>query len=113
MLRSFNWFAFKEADILKQSAKPEWPAFLHNLAYLHGAIRLRARFGRGGWNVPTDFRQIGNTEFRVSFHNTWWDLMKIRFERRQIELVDLLHWSHILVVPEIFWSHVYLTILSA
>ena len=66
MVRGFNWLAWKETDILKHSSRPEWPAFLHNLAYLHGALRLRARFGRGGWNVPSDFMRIGNTEFTAS-----------------------------------------------
>ncbi|XP_023932050.1 dynein heavy chain 8, axonemal-like [Lingula anatina] len=59
LIRAFSWV---DADILKQSSRPEWPAFLHNICYLHGTIRLRARFGKGGWNNHEDFLKIGNNE---------------------------------------------------
>lgn len=58
LCRSMSWM---EPDILKQSNRPEWPAMLHNLCYLHATIQLRARFGQGGWNCPEDF---GNISFR-------------------------------------------------
>lgn len=59
ILRSFTWF---EPDILKQSSRPEWAIMLHNLCYLHAAIQLRARYGKGGWNNPSDFFNIGHSE---------------------------------------------------
>ena len=65
LLRSFNRMQLMDIDMIKHSSRPEWPAVLHNLCYLHGAIRLRARFGRGGWNVPQDLMQIGNIELHV------------------------------------------------
>ena len=63
MLRALSWL---DADFLRQNSRGEWAPLVHNLCYLHGAVRLRARFGRGGWNVPTDFLQIGNNELVVS-----------------------------------------------
>ena len=63
--RSFNWISNTDPDILRYATRPEWPAVIHNLCYLHGALHLRARFGRGGWNQPNDFLQIGNMELTV------------------------------------------------
>ncbi|BFZ10055.1 hypothetical protein BsWGS_13094 [Bradybaena similaris] len=56
LVRSFTWM---EADILKQSSRSEWPVLLHNLCYLHAAVRLRTRFGTAGWNCPQDFSSVG------------------------------------------------------
>ena len=59
-------FAAYEADpMMKQTMRVDWPVFLHNLCYLHGSIRLRARLGRGGFNSPQDFLNIGNPDFQV------------------------------------------------
>ena len=54
-----------DPEILKQTSRPEWPVLLHNLCYLHGAIQLRARFGRAGWNNHASFSNIGNDELQV------------------------------------------------
>lgn len=62
LCRSMSWM---EPDILKQSNRAEWPVMLHNLCYLHAAIRLRARFGQGGWNCPADFANISFRELQV------------------------------------------------
>ena len=62
MLRAFSWV---DADILKNSSRPEWPVFLHNLCFIHGAVKLRARLGRAGWNCHKDLLQIGNNELFV------------------------------------------------
>ena len=62
LLRTFSWL---EADTLKQNTRTEWQPFLHNLCFLHGALRLRGRLGRGGWNCPSDFLKIGNSQFHV------------------------------------------------
>ena len=64
LLRAFSWV---DADLLKQSNRTEWAPLLHNICYLHGAIRLRARLGRAGWNQPQDFLRIGNVELFVSY----------------------------------------------
>ena len=66
-MKSFGWL---DADVVKQSSRPEWPAVLHNLCYLHGALRLRARFGRGGWNSPLDFLSTGNSDLHVRHYST-------------------------------------------
>ncbi|KAI8520697.1 hypothetical protein Bbelb_004510 [Branchiostoma belcheri] len=60
MVRSMQWI---EPETLKTSTRPEWPAVLHNLFMVHGALRLRARFGRGGWNRPGDMI-FGNNELQ-------------------------------------------------
>ncbi|KAL5010133.1 hypothetical protein ScPMuIL_012438 [Solemya velum] len=61
LIRSFSLF---EPDILRQSYRTEWPLMLHNLCYLHSAIQLRTRFGRGGWNCAADFFNIGQSELQ-------------------------------------------------
>ncbi|KAK6187606.1 hypothetical protein SNE40_005595 [Patella caerulea] len=57
-------FSSMEPDILKQANRSEWPIVLHNLCYLHATIQLRARFGQGGWNCPSDFSHIGSVELQ-------------------------------------------------
>ncbi|XP_033113255.1 dynein heavy chain 5, axonemal-like isoform X2 [Anneissia japonica] len=49
-----------DTDMLKTSSRSEWPPLLHNLIMLHGTLRLRARFGRSGWNLP----QVMNFKFK-------------------------------------------------
>ncbi|XP_077977225.1 dynein axonemal heavy chain 8-like isoform X3 [Glandiceps talaboti] len=49
MIRSLSVI---DADTLKSSSRSEWAPIVHNLCMLHGAVRLRARFGRAGWNRP-------------------------------------------------------------
>ena len=44
---------------LKASARPDWPALLHNLCFLHCSIRLRATFGQNGFCSPSDMLKIG------------------------------------------------------
>ncbi|XP_070568705.1 dynein axonemal heavy chain 5-like isoform X4 [Ptychodera flava] len=51
MIRSLSVI---DADTLKSSSRSEWAPMVHNLCMLHGAIRLRSRFGRSGWNRPYD-----------------------------------------------------------
>jgi len=62
--------AFTSADMtefLKASSRPDCPAVLHNVCFLHGALRLRASFaGRSGWNVPGGLAELGITELFVS-----------------------------------------------
>uniref|UniRef100_A0A2C9K4Z2 AAA+ ATPase domain-containing protein n=1 Tax=Biomphalaria glabrata TaxID=6526 RepID=A0A2C9K4Z2_BIOGL len=65
--RSLTWM---EPDILRQSNRPDWPAMLHNLCYLHAAIHLRTRFGGGGWNLPHEFSQIGFRELQEAVRFT-------------------------------------------
>ncbi|XP_077863125.1 dynein axonemal heavy chain 5-like [Saccoglossus kowalevskii] len=50
-----------DAETLKSSTRTEWPPMIHNLCLLHGAIRLRARFGHAGWNRPYSM-DFGSTE---------------------------------------------------
>ncbi|XP_074662754.1 uncharacterized protein LOC141915202 [Tubulanus polymorphus] len=57
-----RFFSNADTELLKISNRPEWTPLLHNLCYLHGAIKLRSRFGRGGWNVPDDFKHINDTQ---------------------------------------------------
>ena len=66
LTRCFNQFNYTDSDVLRQCSRGEWAPFLHNLCYLHGAVRLRARFGRAGWNKPDDFFNIRFTELFVS-----------------------------------------------
>ena len=66
LIRCFTQFCYSEPDFVKMSSRPEWPPFLHNLCYLHGALRLKARFGRAGWNKPQDFLSLTFTELFVS-----------------------------------------------
>lgn len=63
IVRSFSWI---DLDILKSSSKPEWPALLHNLCYLHSCLKLRSRYMRCGWNLPYSL-QFTTEEFIVSF----------------------------------------------
>jgi hypothetical protein len=63
----YRFFSYLDADILRQSERMEWAAFLHNICYLHGAIKLRTRFGKAGWNVPEAFHHLGVPELTVSF----------------------------------------------
>ncbi|XP_055889445.1 dynein axonemal heavy chain 8-like isoform X4 [Biomphalaria glabrata] len=65
--RSLTWM---EPDILRQSNRPDWPAMLHNLCYLHAAVHLRTRFGGGGWNLPHEFSQIGFRELQEAVRFT-------------------------------------------
>jgi dynein heavy chain len=59
-------FSTMDPELLRQNNRSEWPALLHNVCYLHAAIKLRARFGRGGWNCPHDFLHIGNNQLQVT-----------------------------------------------
>ncbi len=53
-----------DIETLKQSSRPEWPPVLHNIAMLHGVIRLRGRFARVGWNDPVTM-DFSYNEFEV------------------------------------------------
>ena len=64
-------FSSMDSELLKQNSRSEWPALLHNICYLHAAIKLRGRFQRGGWNCPADFMNIGNNQLQVlNAHST-------------------------------------------
>ncbi|XP_078503742.1 dynein axonemal heavy chain 5-like [Lissotriton helveticus] len=53
---------FVDPTVLSLSKRPEWPAILHNMCFLHCAIRLRTEFGiTAGWNYR-DMLQFGCTE---------------------------------------------------
>ncbi|XP_077137822.1 dynein axonemal heavy chain 5-like [Ranitomeya variabilis] len=51
-------------EVLATSSRPEWPPLLHNLCFLHGAIRFRTLYG-GGWNCP-DAMTFGCAELMES-----------------------------------------------
>lgn len=59
VLRSF---ALVDNEQLKASKRQEWPAVLHNLFFLHGVVRLRARFAFAGWNRPESLAMTGEDE---------------------------------------------------
>ena len=63
LLRSFTWM---DSEVLRQNTRTEWLPFLHSLSFLHAALRLRARLGRGGWNCAKNVLRIGNDEFMAS-----------------------------------------------
>ena len=67
MVRSLQWISWQDPDIMKRNSRLEWPALLHNLCYLHSAIKLRARIGRGGWNDPSALTNISISSLIVSF----------------------------------------------
>ncbi|XP_059166583.1 dynein axonemal heavy chain 8-like [Physella acuta] len=67
LIRNMTWM---EPDILRQSSRPDWPAMLHNLCYVHAAIHLRTRFGSGGWNLPHEFSNIGFRELQEAVNFT-------------------------------------------
>ena len=66
LIRTFIQFSYFEPDVVKMSSRPEWAPFLHNLCYLHGALQLKARLGRAGWNRPQEFFNLRFTELFVS-----------------------------------------------
>ena len=66
LIRTFTQFSYFEPDVVKMSSRPEWAPFLHNLCYLHGALQLKARLGRAGWNRPQEFFNLRFTELFVS-----------------------------------------------
>ncbi|XP_066569884.1 dynein axonemal heavy chain 8 [Amia ocellicauda] len=52
------------SDTLHSSGRPEWPALIHNLCYVHCAVRLRASSGGPtGWNCR-DAMMFGIQDFR-------------------------------------------------
>lgn len=55
-----------DTEMLKSSSRSEWPAMLHNLCFIHGAIRLRSRYHRAGFNIPQDLFPVGTQELLVS-----------------------------------------------
>lgn len=59
-------FGMIDSEVLKCSGRAEWPAMLHNLCYIHSAIKLRARFHKAGLNAPNDLLQVGASQFLVS-----------------------------------------------
>jgi hypothetical protein len=50
IVRAFNLI---ESEQFKVSNKVEWPILLHNLAYFHSCLKLRLRYTRYGWNMPS------------------------------------------------------------
>ena len=65
LVRSFQWIMWQEPDIVKKISRPEWPVLLHNMCYLHAAIKLRARVGRGGWNNPSELANTSISDLIV------------------------------------------------
>jgi hypothetical protein len=64
LLRAFT--ASDMPELVKTSSRPDWAAVLHNICFLHGALRLRASLaGRSGWNIPDKLADIGFTELTV------------------------------------------------
>lgn len=59
-------FSVVDSETLKCSGRNEWPAMLHNLCYIHSAVRLRARYDKAGFNVPYAFDSVGAQELFVS-----------------------------------------------
>ncbi|XP_075124385.1 uncharacterized protein LOC142197756 [Leptodactylus fuscus] len=57
---------FVNHEMLAASSRPEWPALLHNLCFLHCAIRFRTLNGTSaGWNYP-DAMRFGCAELMES-----------------------------------------------
>ncbi|XP_041109797.1 dynein heavy chain 8, axonemal-like [Polyodon spathula] len=57
-----------DSEALKTSSRPEWPAVVHNLCFLHSAVRLRAASGGAmGWN-SRDTMMFGNQQFMDALH---------------------------------------------
>ena len=54
-----------DPEIVKTSSRSDWLPTVHNLCFLHASLRLRARYGRSGWNIPSDFLQFSNRELVV------------------------------------------------
>jgi len=50
------------SEVTRLSEHAEWPAIVHNVTYLHAAVRLRSRLGRAGWNSLSEFQNSLNTE---------------------------------------------------
>lgn len=61
--RSLQWV---DSDLLRVSARQEWPAVLHNICMLHSLVRLRTRYGLTGWNKGLDLMNVGTAELWVS-----------------------------------------------
>lgn len=57
--RSLQWV---DSDLLRVSARQEWPAVLHNICMLHSLVRLRTRYGLTGWNKGLDLMNVGTAE---------------------------------------------------
>lgn len=55
-----------DSDLLRVSARQEWPAVLHNICMLHSLVRLRTRYGLTGWNKGLDLMNVGTAELWVS-----------------------------------------------
>ncbi|XP_044146080.1 dynein axonemal heavy chain 5-like isoform X2 [Bufo gargarizans] len=52
----YSWKLVNQ-ETLVSSSRPEWPALLHNLCFLHCAIRIRTLYGAlAGWNCPDAMR---------------------------------------------------------
>ncbi|KAG8582082.1 hypothetical protein GDO81_007910 [Engystomops pustulosus] len=71
---------FVNHKVLASSSRPEWPALLHNLCFLHCATRFRTLYGSSaGWNCPevmqflsaelTESIEVLNREFKDGLEN--------------------------------------------
>ncbi|XP_069830783.1 uncharacterized protein [Dendropsophus ebraccatus] len=57
---------FVDPETLASNSRPEWPAILHNLCYMHCAARFRTLYGvSAGWNCP-DTMRFGSGELMES-----------------------------------------------
>ncbi|XP_053567991.1 uncharacterized protein LOC128657631 [Bombina bombina] len=78
-------------ETLGMSTRPEWPVVLHNLCFLHCAIRLRTLYGASaGWNYPNTMR-LGCTELMDAVQ-----LLKDGFKEDELETgTKVIPWSAI------------------
>ena len=51
-----------DPDQLRQSPRSEWPILVHNLCFLHAAIRLRTRYGTYGWSRPKQLECVSHSD---------------------------------------------------
>lgn len=66
LVRSFSMI---DSETFKCSSRSEWPAMLHNICYIHSAIRLRSRFNKAGFNSPDALGSVGTQEFLVRIYS--------------------------------------------
>ena len=75
MMRSLSWL---DADSLRGCTKAEWPAVLHNVAFLHASLHMRGRLAAGTDDAPqVKDAMMSNNQLLVRAPSTtsyWWEL---------------------------------------
>ncbi|XP_066429677.1 uncharacterized protein [Eleutherodactylus coqui] len=79
---------FVNHEMLAPSSRPEWLALLHNLCFLHCAIRFRTLYGASeGWNCP-DVMRFGCAELMESI-----EVLKNEFKEDLVNEGKLPSWT--------------------